>query len=134
MSVTALIVDDSKAARQVIGHYLRAAGCTIAGEAASATDGLKLFRELKPNVVTLDLMMPRLFKIDSMALLRTMKREQPGVVVIIVSVLPFEQTRREFLKQGALAYVVKPVTDASFQSARRKLVESFPELGEAHSP
>ncbi len=37
-------------------------------------------------------------------------------------------------KQGALAYVVKPVTDASFQSARRKLVETFPELGEAHSP
>src|SRR5437868_1739590 len=116
MSVTALIVDDSKAARQVISHYLRPMGCTIAGEAANTGHALRLFRECKPHLVTLDLMMPRILGIDSMALLRIMKREMPEVVVIVVSVVPFAKTRGEFLDNGALVYLTKPITNSSFQA------------------
>jgi len=132
MSVTALVVDDSAAARQITSYFLRAAGCTIAAEAKSALEGLELFRHHRPNVVTLDLLMPRHFNIDSMVLLRTMKRELPEVAVIVVSVIPFEKTRDEFLQHGVIAYVVKPLNDFSFQPVRRKLVQAFPELAAAH--
>ena len=131
MSVTALVVDDSATARQITSYYLRAAGRRIAAEAKSALEGLELFRHHRPNVVTLDLMMPRHFNIDSMVLLRAMKREMPEVAVIVVSVIPFEKTRKDFLEEGVMAYVVKPLNDFSFQPVRRKLVQAFPELAAA---
>jgi two-component system chemotaxis response regulator CheY len=132
MSITALVVDDSAASRQIISYYLRAAGCAVVAEAGNALKGLELFRQLRPNIVTLDLMMPGLFNIDSMGLLRTMKREMPKVAVIVVSAIPFEKTRKDFLEEGVLAYVVKPLTHLSFEPVRTKLAEAFPELADAH--
>lgn len=133
MSITALVVDDSPAARQIISYYLRAAGCAIVAEAGNALKGLELFRQFRPNVVTLDLMMPKQFNVDSMVLLRTMKREMPKVAVIVVSVIPFEKTRKDFLEEGVVAYVVKPLTHRSFEPVRTKLIEAFPELADAHT-
>jgi two-component system chemotaxis response regulator CheY len=131
MSVTGLVVDDSGAARQIIGYYLRTAGCVVVAEAPNALKGLELFRQHRPNVVTLDLMMPRRFNVDSMVLLGAMKREM--VVVIVVTVFPFEKTRNEFLQRGVLDYVVKPLNDFSFQPVLRKLLHAFPELAAAHT-
>ncbi|HEY2106572.1 MAG TPA: response regulator [Candidatus Binataceae bacterium] len=128
MPVTALIVDDSATARHVIGHHLREAGCVIIGEAANATIALRLFRERKPAVITLDLMMPRVLNVDSMALLRTMKREMPEVAIIVVSMIPFVKTRNDFLDQGALAFIRKPVDDTNFEPVRIKLRQLFHEL------
>jgi CheY-like chemotaxis protein len=128
MSVTALIVDDSAAARQIVSYYLREAGCTVVGEARNALQGLQLFRRHRPNVVTLDLMMPKVFNLDSATLLTAMKHERPEVMVIVVSVVPFEKTREEFLARGVTAYIVKPLDDVSFAPARKKLLQAFPEL------
>lgn len=133
MSVTALVVDDSPTARHVISYYLSAAGCTVVAKAANALRGLELFRQHRPDVVTLDLMMPRQFNVDSAVLLRAMKREMPKVAVIVVSVIPFEKTRKDFLKEGVLAYVVKPLTHLSFKPVQAKLIEAFPELAHAHT-
>jgi DNA-binding NarL/FixJ family response regulator len=94
--------------------------------------GLELFRQLRPNIVTLDLMMPSQFNVDSMFLVQTMKREMPKVAVIVVSVIPFEKTRNDFLEEGVLAYVIKPLTPLSFEPVRTKLIEAFPELADAH--
>ncbi len=131
MAVTALIVDDSAAARQIITYYLREAGCIIAGEAKNALEGLDLFRKLRPKVVTLDLMMPKVFNVDATVLLTTMKQEMPEVAVIVVSVIPFEKTREEFMARGAMEYVIKPLTDSSFEPVRKKLHDGFPELAAA---
>jgi CheY-like chemotaxis protein len=133
MSVSALVVDDSAAARQIISYYLREAGCTIVAEAKNAVEGIELFRRHRPNVVTLDLMMPRHFNVDSMVLLTAMKREMPEVAVIVVSVIPFEKTRDEFLARGVLEYVFKPVNDFSFAPVRKKLLHAFPELAAAQA-
>jgi two-component system chemotaxis response regulator CheY len=133
MAVTALIVDDSAVSRETIGRCLRQAGCTVAGEAKNALEGLDLFRRFRPNLVTLDLMMPRTFRLDGTTLLREMKKEMPEVAVIVVSVLPFEKIRRQLLEAGALAYIVKPLNDRSFEPVRQQLAQLFPELGAAHA-
>jgi two-component system chemotaxis response regulator CheY len=129
MPVKALIVDDSAATRQVIKYHLLKMGCVVAGEATSAADGLKLFRELKPDIVTLDLMMPEHEAVDSMAALRAMRTDAPGLVVIVASAVPFQKTIDSFLKEGILHYVVKPFTQFSFDPVARKLEKIFPELG-----
>jgi chemotaxis response regulator CheB len=78
MSVNAVVVDDSATARQLISYHLHKAGCTLVGEATNAADALTLLRELNPDIVTVDLMMPNKDDLDSMALVRAIKKEMPA--------------------------------------------------------
>lgn len=126
MAIRALIIDDSPFARKIIRHHLVKFGCKVVGEAETAAQGLKLFRELKPDLVTLDVMMPELEGIESLAAFRLMRREAPERQIVVVSVLPFEKTQETFLREGALAYVVKPFNQFSFEPVRQKLVRIFP--------
>jgi CheY-like chemotaxis protein len=128
MSVTALVVDDSAAARQIISYHLRQAGCTIVGGAANAADALTLLRELRPNILSLDLMMPVKNNLDSLALVRAIKREAPQTAIIVVSVIPSEKIRRDFIEEGVFAYIIKPFNDFALDSIRLKLRRAFPEL------
>ncbi len=127
MAIRALIIDDSPFARKIIRHHLVKFGCKIVGEAETAAQGLKLFRELKPDLVTLDVMMPELEGIESLTAFRLMRKEAPDKQIVVVSVLPFEKTQETFLREGALAYVVKPFNQFSFEPVRQKLVRIFPE-------
>ncbi len=58
MTLTALVIDDSPFARKIIRHHLTKLGFHVVGEAETAAQGLRLFRELKPQLVTLDVIMP----------------------------------------------------------------------------
>ena len=128
MTVTALIVDDSNLASDIIRYHLGAIGCTVAGVARNAAEGLKLFRKLKPRLITLDLMMPKVEGMDSMDMLRAVKKERPDTVVIVASVIPFQKTQNIFHDEGVLAYIVKPFNQYSFEPVRIKLMRAFPEL------
>ena len=103
--------------------------CTVVGEAINAAEGLKLFRELKPDIVTVDLLMPNNENVDATALVKTIKQERPRVAILVVSTVPFEKTMRDFLAQGVLAYIVKPFTKYSLRNTQLKLSREFPELG-----
>ncbi len=126
--VEALLIDDSPVARRVIRHHLEQIGCRITGEAENAALGLKLFRELRPQLVTLDLIMPAVDGVDAAQAFRSMRRESPRTQIIVVSAVPFEKTRRSMVDEGALAYIVKPFTRFSFDQARVRLQRAFPEL------
>ena len=71
VSVEALIIDDSPVARRIIRHHLEQIGCKVVGEAENGFQGLNLFRELKPDLVTLDLIMPTFQGIDASEVFRT---------------------------------------------------------------
>ncbi len=127
MSVPALIIDDSPFARKIIRHHLLKLGFKIVGEAETAAQGLKLFRELRPGLVTLDVMMLEREGVTSLTAFRAMKKEAPDTAVVVVSAVPFEKTRETFLQEGALAYVIKPFGQFSFEPVRQKLLRMFPE-------
>jgi two-component system, chemotaxis family, chemotaxis protein CheY len=128
MPVTAVVVDDSAAARQIVGYHLEHAGCTIMGEAANAADALTVVRELGPDIVSLDLVMPVKDDFDSQALVRAIKKESPRTAIIVVSVIPSERVRQDYMDEGVFAYVVKPFNDYALDRLRLKLKRTFPEL------
>ncbi len=128
MPVSALVVDDSAAARQIVAYHLSHAGCTIVGQAGDASDALRLFRELKTNIVTLDLMMPVREGIDSLTLVRMIKKEAPHTAIVVISVIPSEKVRQDFIDEGVFAYLVKPFNDYALKAIGVKLRRTFPEL------
>src|SRR5690348_15759690 len=101
MAIRALIVADSPLARTLIRYHLLDVGCEIVGEAENPSQALSLCSELKPDLITFDIMMPTIDGIDSLGAFRKIRSELPNAVLIVVSSLPFEGTRESFLREGA---------------------------------
>ena len=121
-----LVADDSILIRDIIRHHLERLGFQVVGEATNGAQAITLFRTLKPDFVTLDVIMPQVDGIDAMAAFRMIKSEAPGVPILVVSAVPFETTRESFMNEGALDYIIKPFTKNSFDEVRRKLGRIFP--------
>ena len=103
-----LVVDDEPMVREVLTRYLAHDGF----EVSAAGDGqaaLEQIRERPPDIVLLDLMLPRLNGLD---VLRSMRLDGGGMPVIILSAKASERERIEGLKLGADDYVVKPYSPA----------------------
>lgn len=128
MVVDALIIDDSPTARRIVRHHLEEIGCRVTAEAENAAVGLKLFRERRPQIVTLDLIMPAVNGVDAVEAFRAMRTENPSAKIVVVSAVPFEKTRMTMMEEGAAAYVIKPFNKFSFEQARVRLQRHFPEL------
>jgi two-component system, chemotaxis family, protein-glutamate methylesterase/glutaminase len=110
--IRVLVVDDSALMRKLIPQILaRDPGIEVVGTAMDGSFGLKKIEDLKPDVVTLDLEMPRM---DGMETLRQITRKY-RVPVIIVSALTTEGASATFkaLALGALDFVAKPRDAAS---------------------
>jgi two-component system, chemotaxis family, chemotaxis protein CheY len=128
VAVKVLIVDDSPFARKVIRHQLEEYGCKVVGEAENGVQAVKLFKELKPELVTLDVMMPAVEGVDSLAAFRAMRHENSRSAILMVTSVPFEKTRDTFMEEGALGYIVKPFNRYSFDQVRMRLTRAFPEI------
>jgi two-component system response regulator ResD len=98
-----LVVDDEPNIREVVGLYLRRDGHTV----VSATDGeeaLEAFRESEPDLVVLDLMLP---KVGGLEVCRRMRADR-RVPLIMLTARGDEEERIVGLSLGADDYVVKP--------------------------
>ncbi len=122
--ITVLIVDDSAATRRALSKLLEAApGLEVVGRAVDGEDGLKKALQLKPDVITLDLEMP---KMDGYAFLRLLMARQP-TPVIVVSSYGHRSDVFKALQLGAFDFVARPTEDddASFASVRGELIEKL---------
>jgi two-component system chemotaxis response regulator CheY len=100
-----LIVDDALIMRMRIGTIARAAGWEVAGEATDGAEGVARYRELRPDLVTLDIVMPNL---DGVAALRAIRAEFPAARVVMVTAVDQRAQLAECIESGALDFVVKP--------------------------
>jgi DNA-binding response OmpR family regulator len=100
-----LCVDDEPINLMIIEVNLLAAGY----EVYKAVDGLaalQLFKEIKPQLVLLDIMMPGISGIDT---LKEIKKIDPNIPVIMVSGVTDEAIAKSALEFGAYDYVKKPI-------------------------
>lgn len=102
-----LIVDDSALARRAIRAVLaESPAFEVVGEAADAESGIARTRELAPDLVLMDLRMPRLGGLEA---IRMIKEEFPGTLVVVLSVSDDPQDFFEAIRCGAQGYLVKNV-------------------------
>lgn len=114
-----LVVDDSGVIRNKIARGAAAKELDIIGMARDGEEALQLFRDTLPDVVTMDLTMPRM---DGLACIRALLAIQPGTLILVVSALADKATAIEALKLGAHGFVLKPFTDEQIGEALLELL------------
>ena len=126
MAIHTLIVEDNAVVRNIIKLRLEEAGCQVVAEAGNAFEALNLFRSLRPELVTLDLLMPQVSGIDARNLFRSIREESPQTAVIVISAQTGATERAGYLAEGAIAYFEKPFINA--QTLLTTLARVFPDL------
>ena len=105
MSGTVLICDDAIFMRTMIGDILRQAGFEVVGEAGNGRDAVDRYRELRPDFVTMDIVMPDMGGIDAV---REIVEEDPRARILMCSAMGQQALVVEAIQAGARDFVVKP--------------------------
>ena len=116
--ITVLIVDDHQLVRSGVRTFLdKQADITVVGEAASGEDGLRLARELVPDVVLMDLVMPEMGGVETT---RRLKQISPESQVIVLTSYHDDEHILPAIRAGALSYILKDVGTSELAETVRK--------------
>ena len=118
MSKKVLIVDDASFMRVMLKNILVKNGYEVIGEAGNGQEALEKYKELNPDIVTMDITMPEM---DGLEALREIKKIDPGASVVMVSALGQEARMKEAIIYGAKGFIVKPFKEEMLISALSKL-------------
>ncbi len=100
-----LVVDDAAIMRRVLIDILQAAGYEIIAECSNGDEAVKKFTELKPDLVTMDIIMPGK---DGIETLKKILSQDNNAKVIMVTALDQPETLMKAIRAGAFDYIVKP--------------------------
>lgn len=103
-----LIVDDAEFMRLAIKTALLKNGIEVAGEAGNGAEAIVKYKELRPDIVTMDITMPEMTGIES---LKSIMEFDPKAKVVMVSAMGQEGLVREAIMLGAKSFIVKPFTN-----------------------
>lgn len=109
-----LIVDDSRTSRKILRGILEEYGHEIAGEAENGEVGFLKYKELKPDVVTMDITMP---KMDGLECLKIIKHFDSEAKVIMVTAAGQKDKMMDAIKNGASEFVTKPFDKEEIKKA-----------------
>ena len=102
---TILVADDDSMMRYWLTSILNKGGYQVIGEASNGEDAITLCTELKPDLVLLDINMP---KMDGMQALEEIRKSSPATMVLMVSVEASKENYEESTMKGAAGFIVKP--------------------------
>jgi two-component system chemotaxis response regulator CheY len=132
-SLVIVIIEDEDVSRLLLRHILTGDGYQIAGEAQDGASGLLMVKQLRPDVVCLDIMMPQSSGLD---VLKRIKQILPWTVVLMVTGSNDRETVMAAAKNGADGYIIKPfnankllrtVEHTYAKSQERKMIASIPD-------
>ncbi|NLM56242.1 MAG: response regulator [Clostridiales bacterium] len=114
-----MIVDDAAFMRITIKNMLKRSNHEVVGEAENGLVAIERYKELKPDIVTMDITMPEM---DGITSLREIMKIDPNAKVIMVTAMGQEAMVRDAILSGAKGFIVKPFKEEDIISAIDKLV------------
>ena len=117
MAPSVLIVDDALFMRMMIKDILSKDGFVIAGEAENGVEAVEKYADLKPDLVTMDIVMPEM---DGIEAVRNIIKLDPGAKVLMCSAMGQQLLVVESLEAGARDFIIKPFQPAKVVEAVRK--------------
>lgn len=110
MAHRVLVCDDALFMRAMVGDILQQGGYEVVGEAATGVEAVARYQELRPDLVTMDIVMPDMGGVDAV---RAIRAQDPTARVLMCSAMGQQALVVEAIQAGARDFVVKP-----FQPAR----------------
>lgn len=105
MSHTVLVCDDAVFMRTMLSDILQQAGFTVVGEADTGAKAVTKYKELRPDLVTMDIVMPDMGGIDAVREITTF---DPEARVVMCSAMGQQALVVDAIQAGAKDFVVKP--------------------------
>ena len=114
-----MIVDDSNITRSKITRTLSQHNMEVVATASNGEEAISLFAKTTPDVVTMDLTMPRM---DGLECIRALRKLNSNVHILVVSALADKATAIQALKEGAQGFLCKPFSEADLTEAMDELL------------
>lgn len=121
MSTTIMVVDDSPFASKQIKDIVEDNGYEVIGYAKDGEEAIELYKELKPDIVILDIIMPGLNGLETAEIL---KKQDPAVKILMLSSLCDAGTMEEVKSIGVKHLIPKPL-EADVLLASLELISKF---------
>jgi two-component system, chemotaxis family, chemotaxis protein CheY len=118
MSLKVLVVDDASFMRTMLSDILKAEGFEIIGEAENGVDAVELYRELRPDVTTMDIVMPLKSGIDAVKEIIALDKDAK---IVMCSALGQESLVTEAINAGAKDYIIKPFDPENVSAMVKKV-------------
>lgn len=111
MEKRVLIVDDSVFVHEEIKYMLEGTKYKVVGQAKDGAQAMRLYEELQPDLVTMDIIMPGINGIDTSKL---MLDRWSDAKIVIVSSLAYDETNDKAMEAGVSGFVFKPLEKEEF--------------------
>ncbi|HCD99699.1 MAG TPA: two-component system response regulator [Armatimonadetes bacterium] len=119
MAKRILITDDALFMRVTLKNILTQNGYEVAGEAANGAEAVELYKQLKPDLVTMDITMPEM---DGIAALKEIRALDPDAKVVMCTAMGQKNMVVEAIQAGAKDFIVKPFQPDRVVEALQKLL------------
>lgn len=115
-----LLVDDSKTSRKILRGILEENGHEVIGEAINGQDGFEKFKELHPDITTMDITMPIM---DGLEALKQIMEYDKNAKVIMVTAAGQKTKMVDAIKYGAAEFIAKPFEVAQITEIVNKITQ-----------
>ena len=119
MGHTVLVCDDAIFMRTMITDILTQAGYDVIGEAETGAQAVETYRQLKPDLVTMDIVMPDMGGIEAV---REICKDSPEAKILMCSAMGQQALVVEAIQAGAKDFVVKPFQPSRVLEAVQRLL------------
>ncbi len=124
MAVKVLVVDDAVFMRKMIGDILKKEGYEISGEAENGKEAVDKYAEIKPDLVTMDIVMPKVGDIDGIGAVKQIMQKDPKAKILMVSAMGQHALVVEAIQAGAKDFVTKPFQPSRVIEAAKRVLET----------
>lgn len=115
-----LVCDDSMFARKKMGMFLSSLGIVNIAEAADGEEAVAKYKDVKPDLVFMDIVMPKLTGIDA---LKAIKEFDSSAKVVMASSVGTQSHLKQAIVLGAYDFVQKPIDDAQVEKIIRNAMK-----------
>lgn len=100
-----MIVDDSRTSRRILREILEDAGFEVLEDSTNGEEGYLKYKEFKPDLVTMDITMPKMDGIEALQLIR---KFDENAKVIMITAAGQKEKMMQAIKYGAAEFITKP--------------------------
>ena len=119
-----LVVDDALFMRKMLSDILKKEGIEVCGEAENGKEAIDKYKQLKPDLVTMDIVMPKMEEIDGVAAVKEIMKTDPQAKIIMVSAMGQHSLVVEAIQAGAKDFVTKPFQPSRVIEAIKRVLSS----------